>query len=88
MNRYRLDLLMPLRKKIDAIAICNSQQAEFLCRFIPASCPLERDIKLGDRAIAHIPSLCKLNPFYEQLVRLRFRAQCYLSEHTYKNYLA
>lgn len=79
MNTHQLDLLVPLRKKLDAIAIGNSQQAEFLCRLIPASCPFERDLKLGNRAIAHIPSLCKLNPFYEQLIGLRFRAQCYLA---------
>jgi Mo-dependent nitrogenase C-terminus len=78
MNIDRLDLLMPLRKKLDAIAISNSQQAKFLCQLIPASCPFERDIKLGERALAHIPSLCKLNPFYDQLIGLRFRAQCYL----------
>jgi hypothetical protein len=79
---------VPLRKKLDAIAISNSRQAEFLCRLIPASCPLERDIKLGEHAIAHIPSLCKLNPFYEQLIGLRFRTQCYLARqsgvNTYK----
>jgi Mo-dependent nitrogenase C-terminus len=82
MNTYRLNLLMPLRKRLDAIAIYNSQQAEFLCRLIPASCPFERDLKIGTRAIAHIPSLCKLNPFYEQLLELRFRAQCYLAQKT------
>ncbi|MCU0532429.1 MAG: Mo-dependent nitrogenase C-terminal domain-containing protein [Hydrococcus sp. Prado102] len=79
MNTYQLDLLIPIRKKLDASAIHNFQQAEYLCRLIPASCPFERDLKIGDRAIAHIPSLCKLNPFYEQLIGLRFRAQCYLA---------
>jgi len=78
MNTHQLNLLMLLQKKLDGIEICNSQQAEFLCRLIPASCPFERDIKLFDRAIAHIPPLCKLNPFYEQLIGLRFRAQSYL----------
>ncbi|MGH2413334.1 MAG: Mo-dependent nitrogenase C-terminal domain-containing protein [Microcystaceae cyanobacterium] len=80
MTAHQLDLLMPLRKKLDAIKIHNSQQAKFLCRLIPASCPFERDLKLFERSFAHIPPLCQLNPFYEQLVGLRFRAQCYLAQ--------
>jgi hypothetical protein len=32
MNAHQLNLLALLQKKLDAIAICNSQQAELLCR--------------------------------------------------------
>ncbi|MGK7890123.1 MAG: Mo-dependent nitrogenase C-terminal domain-containing protein, partial [Leptolyngbyaceae cyanobacterium] len=28
----------------------------------------------------HIPPLCKLNPVYDELVALRFRALCYLAD--------
>jgi hypothetical protein len=47
---------------------------------IPAQCPFERDVKLFGHKIVHIPPLCKLNPIYEQLVGLRFRALSYLAD--------
>lgn len=81
MNMDHLALLILLRKQLDEIKIHNSEQAEFVCRLIPTSCPFERDFKLGDRTIFRIPSVCKLNPFYQQLVELRFRAQAYLTQH-------
>ncbi|MDY7024694.1 MAG: Mo-dependent nitrogenase C-terminal domain-containing protein, partial [Cyanobacteriota bacterium] len=28
----------------------------------------------------HIPPLCKLNPVYDELISLRFRALCYLAD--------
>ncbi len=34
----------------------------------------------GDRTLLSIPPLCKLNPLYEQVVGLRFRALCYLAD--------
>lgn len=81
MNTHKLDLLLPIRQKLDAIEIHNSKLARLLCRLIPASCPFESDIKLfGDLIIVHIPPLCKLNPLYEQLIGLRFRALSYLTQ--------
>ncbi|WP_375443180.1 Mo-dependent nitrogenase C-terminal domain-containing protein [uncultured Nostoc sp.] len=74
----QLNLLWPIRQKLDAIEINNLKLAQFLCRVIPASCPFERDIQLFGNLIARIPPLCKLNPLYDQLVGLRFRALCYL----------
>lgn len=76
----QLDLLRPLRKKLDAIEINHLKLAQFLCRVIPATCPFERDIQLFGHLIARIPPLCKLNPLYYQLVGLRFRALCYLAQ--------
>jgi hypothetical protein len=32
------------------------------------------------RKLFHIPPLCKLNPLYEEVVSLRFRALCYLAD--------
>jgi Mo-dependent nitrogenase C-terminus len=79
MNTHKLDLLLPMRQKLDAIEIQNSKLAGLLCRVIPASCPFESDIKLFGNLIIHIPPLCKLNPLYEQLISLRFRALSYLA---------
>jgi Mo-dependent nitrogenase C-terminus len=79
MNRHKLDLLLPIRQKLDAIVIHNSRLARFLCQVIPASCPFESDINLFGNLIIHIPPLCKLNPLYEQLIGLRFRALGYLT---------
>lgn len=72
------NLLQPLRQWLDQIEISDAKFAMFLYKAIPAQCPFERDIKLFGRKIAHIPPLCKLNPLYDQLVGLRFRALCYL----------
>ncbi|MEN9215080.1 MAG: Mo-dependent nitrogenase C-terminal domain-containing protein [Gloeomargarita sp. DG02_4_bins_56] len=76
----RHDLLDPLRKWLDEMQIHDPKIARFLCRMIPAQCPFERDIVLFGRKIVHIPPMCKLNPLYEQLVGLRFRALSYLAE--------
>lgn len=69
-----------LRQWLDAIEIHNRKLARFLCKVIPVQCPFARNISFLGRTVAHIPPLCKLNPFYEQLVGLRFRAACYLVE--------
>ncbi|MGA7933515.1 MAG: Mo-dependent nitrogenase C-terminal domain-containing protein [Kovacikia sp.] len=70
--------LQPIRHWLDNIKIDNANRARFFCRLIPAQCPFERTIQLFDRPLFHIPPLCKLNPFYEQFVGLRFRALSYL----------
>jgi hypothetical protein len=78
MSFQHLDLLQPVRHWLDGIEIQSPDQAKFLSKMIPAQCPFERDIKLLGRTVGHIPPLCKLNPVYDQLVGLRFRALCYL----------
>lgn len=72
------DIFKPVRQWLDGIEIDNPKLARFLSKTIPAQCPFERDIKLFGHSVAHIPPLCKLNPLYDQLVGLRFRALCYL----------
>lgn len=69
-----------LRKWLNQMEVKSPKTARFLCGLIPTQCPFERDLKLGDRVIFHIPPLCKLNPLYEELVSLRFRALCYLAD--------
>lgn len=65
-------------QSLDQLEIHNPKVARFLCQLIPAQCPFEQDIKLFNRVLFHIPPLCKLNPFYEQVVSLRFKALSYL----------
>lgn len=80
LSKLQLDALKPLREWLDGLDIHDPRVARFLCKMIPFQCPFERDIKLFDRKIVHIPPLCKLNPLYEQLVGLRFRALTYLAD--------
>lgn len=74
------DLLHPIRQRLERLEVRNAKTARWIAKLIPAQCPFERDIKLLGRTIAHIPPLCKLNPLYDQLVMLRFRALCYLAD--------
>ena len=77
-SRKTLDLLDPIKRRIENIHVENPDRAHRIISLIPADCPFERDLKLFGRVIAHIPPMRKLNPLYEQLVMLRFRALCYL----------
>ena len=77
-TQSQVDLLQPLRQWLDSLEIQNRKLAKFIAKLIPAQCPFERDVILLGRKIAHIPPMCKLNPLYDQLVGLRFRALCYL----------
>ncbi|MBD2177623.1 Mo-dependent nitrogenase C-terminal domain-containing protein [Pseudanabaena sp. FACHB-1998] len=77
-SKPSLDLLKPLRNKLDNFVIRKSQTAHLIAKLIPAQCPFERTIKLFGHAIIHIPPLCKLNPLYDEFVGLRFRALCFL----------
>lgn len=74
----QFDLLRPIRNYLDALPVEDEGFARLLYQVIPGQCPFARDIVLFGRTVAHIPPLCKLNPFYEQVVGLRFRAMCYL----------
>lgn len=73
-------LLNPVREWLDHLEVHDPKLARFLCKVIPPQCPFERDIHLFGHKVAHIPPLCKINPLYEQLVGLRFRALSYLAD--------
>lgn len=73
-------VLHPIRQWLEALEIRNPQVARSLCKIIPARCPFEREIKFLDRTIVRIPPLCKLNPFYEQIVYIRFKSLTYLAD--------
>ncbi len=74
------DIFQPLRQWLDNIQVRDRQLAHRLCKVIPAQCPFERDVKLLGKTLFHIPPMCKINPLYEELVSLRFRALCYLAD--------
>ena len=73
-----LDIFQPVRRWIEGIPVENEKTAHRIVSIIPADCPFERDVKIFRRTVAHIPPMCKLNPLYDQLVMLRFKAMCYL----------
>ncbi|MFB2880734.1 Mo-dependent nitrogenase C-terminal domain-containing protein [Floridanema aerugineum] len=79
-GKKRFDLLQPLRSILNNMDVREKELAHRLCEMIPAQCPFERDVKLFGRSLFHIPPLCKLNPLYEEVSNLRFRALCYLAD--------
>jgi hypothetical protein len=74
------DIFQPIRQWLESIEVHNPKLAHFLCKLIPSQCPFERDVIIFGRKLFHIPPMCKLNPFYEQVVCLRFKALCYLAD--------
>ena len=76
-NPGNFDIFRPLRKLVDGIPVKNNRLAHLICRVIPCCCPFERDINLFGRTF-HIPAICQINPLYNELVGLRFRALSYL----------
>ncbi len=80
LTKRQINALCPLREWLDGLDIQDPRVARFLCKMIPSQCPFERDITLFGHKIVHIPPMCKINPLYEQLVGLRFRALWYLAD--------
>jgi hypothetical protein len=68
-----------LRFWLESWKIRDPKVARRLCKVIPANCPFERDVQVFGW-LFHIPAMCKLNPVYEQLVGLRFRALSFLAD--------
>ena len=78
--RCSRDWFRPLRQWLNQVELRHPTQAHLICRLIPAQCPFERDVRIGRWIHIQVPPLCKLNPLYEEVVSLRFRALCYLAE--------
>ena len=74
------DPLKPMREWLDQLEVEDPRLARFVCKMIPSQCPFERDVTLFGKKVVHIPPMCKLNPLYEQLVGLRFRALSHLAD--------
>lgn len=79
-KQKHLNLLQPIQRRLDRWEIECEQTARRIIRLIPAQCPFAREIQIFGRLICRIPPLCKLNPLYEQLIALRFRALCFLAD--------
>lgn len=77
---HHLAPLKPLQEWLDHLEVHDPRLARFLCKMIPPQCPFERDVTLFGHKVVHIPPMCKLNPLYDQLVGLRFRALTYLAD--------
>lgn len=75
-----LNILQPLQTWIEGIPVENPRTAHRIVSLIPADCPFERDLTFFGRVVGHIPPMCKINPLYDQLVMLRFKAMCYLAD--------
>jgi tellurite resistance protein len=79
-QHHSLNVLSPVKHWLDDWEVHDPKVAHFVCKMIPPQCPFERDVKLFGRKIVHIPPMCQINPLYEQLVGLRFRALSYLAD--------
>ncbi len=77
-------VLQPVRRWLECLEVRDRQLAHRLCRLIPAHCPFERDIVVAQWHI-HIPPLCQINPLYEELMVLRYRALCYLADECHED---
>ncbi|WP_204139046.1 Mo-dependent nitrogenase C-terminal domain-containing protein [Halomicronema sp. CCY15110] len=78
--RCSRDVFRPWRQWLNHIELRHPTQAHLICQLIPAQCPFEREVRVGPWLHIQVPPLCKLNPLYEEVVSLRFRALCYLAE--------
>jgi hypothetical protein len=79
-SKPKFDPLRPLRQWLDSIEVKDAKFAHQICQRIPSQCPFERRIQLRGHTVLYIPPLCKLNPLYDEVVALRFRALCYLAD--------
>ncbi len=75
-----IDPLKPARDWLDQLSVDDPRLARFVCKLVPSQCPFERDVTLFRNKVVHIPPMCKINPLYDQLVGLRFRALTYLAD--------
>ncbi len=79
-SEKKFDLFWQLRQWLNNVEVNEPQLARRLCQMIPAQCPFERKIEIFGRTLLNIPPLCKLNPLYNEVVALRFRAISYLAD--------
>ncbi|WP_299410534.1 Mo-dependent nitrogenase C-terminal domain-containing protein [Acaryochloris sp. IP29b_bin.148] len=77
LKQFFLRLVHPV---FTSINVERRSTANLICQLVPNQCPFERDIRFLGHMLFHIPPLCKLNPAYEEVVALRFRALSYLAD--------
>jgi len=73
-------ILTILRQWLESIDVRNRRLAYLICKLIPAQCPFERNIIVFGKKLLYIPPMCKLNPLYDEVLLLRFKALCYLAD--------
>ncbi|MEO1296092.1 MAG: Mo-dependent nitrogenase C-terminal domain-containing protein [Cyanobacteria bacterium J06636_16] len=73
--------LASIRRWISAIEVHHVFIARWICRLIPNTCSATHDVRLFGRTVLSVPSLCRFNPFQDELTDLRFRAADFLYEH-------
>ena len=74
--------LAPLRRWLSTLEISNVYVAQWICRLVPNTCSEGYDLRLLGRTWLHFPPFCKLNPFADELLELRFRAADFLYEYS------
>lgn len=60
---------------IDKLARENSTVKNFI-RNLPSKCPFERQYWFKDTLVVYVPALCKFNPLFTQLMRLKAELCC------------
>lgn len=73
--------LVPLRRWLNTVEVRNVTIARWICRLVPNVCSPGYDVQLFGRTWLHLPPLCKLNPVFDELIDLRFRAGDFLYEY-------
>lgn len=73
-------ILYPFEQFLDNFAIKDRKTALMVCQLIPGECPFARTLSLPGGRLLRIPPLCKINPLYDSLISLRFRALNWLAE--------
>ncbi|NEO32033.1 MAG: Mo-dependent nitrogenase [Symploca sp. SIO3C6] len=79
-NQNSVNFWQFLQQWLESLEIKEAQTARRIVKLIPGQCPFAREIQIFGKVIFRIPALCKLNPLYEQLMGLRFRALCFLAD--------
>jgi hypothetical protein len=77
LNPHPLNLI---RHWLESLEVHDPKSAGLLCKIIPSRCPFERRVEFFGHTVLSIPPLCKLNPFYDQLIGLRLRSLSYLAD--------
>lgn len=79
-NKKSVNYWQSIQQWLESLEIKEAQTAWLIVKLIPGQCPFAREIQIFGKVIFRIPALCKLNPLYEQLMGLRFRALCFLAD--------
>jgi hypothetical protein len=76
---FILGFFRSIQSWLNTIQVESLEVAILICRIIPDRCPFQRRFSMLGYGV-EIPPLCKLNPFYPQLIALRLKALTYLME--------